>query len=80
MTVEGEIKKCREAMTNLANRGYQLSPFIDGVWRHETITEWRILPGSCVNGDGEIDDDDSQQESVDKLKELLFILGDDHAQ
>ena len=61
MTVEGELKKCREAMTNLANRGYQLSPLIDGVWRHETISEWRILPKNSDQED--VDDEHNDLDS-----------------
>ncbi|KAJ3301210.1 hypothetical protein HDV03_001196 [Kappamyces sp. JEL0829] len=48
--VQQEFLKCQQAMTNLAKRGYQLTPFIDGQWRREPITEWRIVPTDELKG------------------------------
>lgn len=42
--IQFEFKKCQDAMTRLARRGYQLSPYIEGEWRRDRITEWRIVP------------------------------------
>jgi hypothetical protein len=68
--VQKEFVKCQEAMTNLARRGYQLTPFIDGAWRREPITEWRIVPTEELRGrlaSVEEDDEDYPMTSVESV-------------
>ncbi|KAJ2997497.1 hypothetical protein HDV02_005458 [Globomyces sp. JEL0801] len=42
--IEKQFLICQEAMVSLAQKGYQLTPFVDGQWVNVPITEWRIVP------------------------------------
>jgi hypothetical protein len=47
-TVQSEFLKCQDAMTSLAELGYQLIPFVGGEWKRGQITEWRIVPSHAL--------------------------------
>ncbi|KAJ3320816.1 hypothetical protein HDV06_004827 [Boothiomyces sp. JEL0866] len=44
--IKSEFEKCQQALSTLAEMGYQLTPFINGRWEKTPISEWRIVPTS----------------------------------
>ena len=44
-----EFQKCQRALTRLSQRGYQLTPMVDGKWfLDHPIIRWRIVPSSQI--------------------------------